>query len=208
LTAAWGGGMVQEGCGPGGGRKAGRTMPVKSVFKWRGWLVSLPVVVAFLCSRGEFEHDTITWAIGGPVFLAAVAVRMWAQCHLGYRLRAHKVLTVTGPYRCSRNPIYIANITMIGALVGLMEISWLVAPAVVWCFLVYSAVVRYEEKRLLANFGDAYRQFTRTIPRWFGWRRAPADAGVRTRRYLGAAFCAEAHCLLFLLLPAVKELLA
>ncbi|HET6441505.1 MAG TPA: isoprenylcysteine carboxylmethyltransferase family protein [Phycisphaerae bacterium] len=183
-------------------------MPVKSVFKWRGWLVSLPVVIAFLCSRGEFEHDTVTWAIGGPVFLAAVALRIWAQCHLGYRLRVHKVLTETGPYHYSRNPIYIANITMIGALVGLMELPWLVAPAVVWCFLVYSAVVRYEEHRLLVNFGDAYRQFTRMIPRWFGWRGALADDGVRTRRYLGAAFCAEVHCLLFLLLPALKEMVS
>ena len=183
-------------------------MPVKSLFKWRGWLASLPVVIAFLCLRGEFEHDTVTWAIGGPVFLAAVAVRIWAQCHLGYRLRAHKVLTVTGPYRHSRNPIYIASTAMIAALVWLIELPWLVAPTVIWCALVYWAVVRYEEKRLLANFGECYRRYTQRVPRWFGWRGAPADDGVWTRRYLGAAFRAEAHCLLFLLLPAVKELLA
>jgi protein-S-isoprenylcysteine O-methyltransferase Ste14 len=183
-------------------------MPVKSLFKWRGWLASLPVVIAFLCLRGEFEHDTVTWAIGGPVFLAAVAVRIWAQCHLGYRLKTHKILTVTGPYHYSRNPIYLANTAMIAALVWLVELPWLVAPTVIWCALVYWAVVRYEEKRLLANFGERYRRYTQRVPRWFGWRRAPADDSVRTRRYLGAAFCAEAHCLLFLFLPVVKELLA
>ena len=181
-------------------------MPVKSLFKWRGWLASLPVVIAFLCSRGEFEHDTVTWAIGGPVFLAAVALRIWGQCHLGYRLKTHKILTLTGPYRYNRNPIYIANITMIGALVGLMEMLWLVAPAVVWCFLVYSAVVRYEERRLLVDFGDSYRQFTRTIPRWFGWRAVEGAEGIPGWRRLGLAVGAEVHCLLFLLLPAVKEL--
>ena len=183
-------------------------MPTKAVFKLRGWLAALPVVVAFLCSYDELENDTTTWAIGGALFLAAMAVRIWSQCHLHYRLSGHKVLTVTGPYRYSRNPIYLANTAMIAALVWLVELPWLVAPTVIWCALVYWAVVRYEEKRLLANFGERYRRYTQRVPRWFGWRRAPADDSVRTRRYLGAAFCAEAHCLLFLFLPVVKELLA
>jgi protein-S-isoprenylcysteine O-methyltransferase Ste14 len=194
-------------------------MPVKSVFKWRGWLAAAPVIVAFWCFRWEFDNDTVAWAVGGAVFLAAVALRVSAQCHLGYRLRVHKILTVTGPYRYSRNPIYIANIAMIAAMVWLMELPWLVAPTVIWCAMVYSAVVRYEEKRLLANFGEAYRRYTESVPRWFGWHGMQSvprwfgwhgmqgDDGVRVRRYLAAACRSEVHCLLFLLLPAVKELL-
>lgn len=182
-------------------------MPVKSIFKLRGWFVLPPVVVAFFCYRGEIENDTVTWAVGGPMFLAAVALRVWAQCHLGYRLRVHKILTVTGPYRHTRNPIYVANIAMIAALVWLSELPWLVVPTLIWCAAVYWAVVRYEEKRLLANFGEAYRRYMGLVPRWFGWRGVEADDGVRVHQYLAAACQAEAHCLLFLLLPAVKEFL-
>ncbi len=141
------------------------------------------------------------------MFLAAMTLRVWAQCHLGYRLRVHKTLTVAGPYRHSRNPIYVANVAMIATLVWLMELPWLVVPTVVWCALVYSAVVRYEENRLLVNFGEAYRRYTESVPRWFGWHGAASDDGIRVRRYLAAACRAEVHCLLFLLLPAVKELL-
>ena len=182
-------------------------MPVKSLFKWRGWLVLPPVILAFFCFRWELGNDTVAWAIGGPVFLAAVGLRVWAQCHLHYRLHVHKMMTAEGPYRYTRNPIYIANTAMIASLVLMMECAWLVLPAVVWCALVYSAVVRYEEKRLGVNFGEAYRRFTKAVPRWFGVGRAPAQRCVDAFKFAGAAWRAEAHCFLFLLLPAAKELL-
>jgi protein-S-isoprenylcysteine O-methyltransferase Ste14 len=180
-------------------------MPTKAVFKLRGWLAALPVVVAFLCSYDELENDTTTWAIGGALFLAAMAVRIWAQGHLHYRLSGHKVLTVTGPYRYSRNPIYLANTAMIAALVWLMEVPWLVVPTVIWCALVYSVVVRYEESRLSANFGERYRCYMQTVPRWFAWRAVEGAEGIPGQRRLGLAVGAEVHCLLFLLLPALKE---
>lgn len=207
MTATRGGDIFKEGCGLAAGGKAGRTMPVKAVFKWRGWLAAAPVIAAFACFRWEFDDDTVVWAVGGSVFLAAVALRIWAQCHLGYRLGVHKTLTRAGPYRHTRNPIYLANIAMIAALVWLMELPWLVVPTAIWCALVYSAVVRYEEKRLRAKFGEAYRRYTGSVPRWFGWHGVPGDDGVRVRRYLAAACRSEVHCLLFLLLPAAKELL-
>ncbi|MCX5648621.1 MAG: isoprenylcysteine carboxylmethyltransferase family protein [Planctomycetota bacterium] len=181
-------------------------MPTKAVFKLRGWLAALPVVVAFLCSYGELENDTTTWAIGGALFLAAMAVRIWAQCHLHYRLSGHKVLTVTGPYRYSRNPIYLANTAMIAALVWLMEVPWLMVPTVIWCALVYSVVVRYEESRLSANFGERYRCYMQTVPRWFGLRDTRAGDGAQAGRWLQGALWVEVHCLLFLILPALKEL--
>ncbi|MCX5649607.1 MAG: isoprenylcysteine carboxylmethyltransferase family protein, partial [Planctomycetota bacterium] len=174
----------------------------------RGWLAALPVVVAFLCSYDELENDTTTWAIGGALFLAAMAVRIWAQCHLHYRLSGHKVLTVTGPYRYSRNPIYLANTAMIAALVWLMEVPWLVVPTVIWCALVYSVVVRYEESRLSANFGERYRCYMQTVPQWFGWRAVEGAEGIPGRCRLGLAVGAEVHCLLFLLLPAFKEMVS
>jgi len=114
-------------------------VPVKTLFKSRGWLVLPPVFAAFFCFRWETGHDTVIWAIGGPVFLAAVGLRVWAQCHLHYRLHVHKVMTTEGPYRYTRNPIYVANTAIVASLVLLMECAWLVLPAVVWCAVAYSA---------------------------------------------------------------------
>jgi len=183
-------------------------MPVKPVFKLRGLLVLPPVLFAALCYKWEFEKDTATWAVGGTVFLAAVALRVWAQCHLHYRLRMHKLLTTAGPYRYSRNPIYVANTMLVSSMVWLMELPWLTLPTVVWCVLVYSAVIRYEEKRLRFNFGDAYARYVSVVPRWLGVR-APSPREFPAAHLLwGPALRAEAHCGLFLLLPVVKEMLA
>ena len=180
-------------------------MPIKALFKMRGWLALSPVLLAMFCYRGEVENDTIIWGIGGALFLAGMGLRVWAQCHVRYRLRVPKEVASSGPYRYTRNPIYIANTAMVAALVWLLELPWLAAMSVVWCAVVYSGVVRYEERRLLMNFGEVYRRYCARVPRWLGrgWTKG-AEQG-EFRRFLKPALVAEAHCLLFLLAPVMKE---
>ena len=74
--------------------------------------------------------------------------------------------------------------------------------------MAYSAVIRYEEKRLRLNFGDAYARYVSVVPRWFGVRALPPQDVSAARLLWGPALRAEAHCCLFLLLPVVKEMLA
>jgi len=182
-------------------------MASKTFFKLRGYLVLPPLVVAMLNTRWETEEEWVVWGVGGALFLLALALRVWAQTHLCYRLPLHKPLATTGPYHYTRNPIYMANTMLVVALVWLMEDCWLAAPTVLYCALVYSAVIRYEEQRLLVNFGPAYRQYAASVPRW-GWR-LPGGAGRRLAALhplLVPALLAEVHCLLFLVLPAAKEL--
>ena len=73
-----------------------------------------------------------------------------------------------GPYRFTRNPMYIAYLGLwfgwavffgsIGVLVG-----WLVL-----CIVASLMIVPKEERELEATFAESYLQYKNRVPRWFG----------------------------------------
>jgi protein-S-isoprenylcysteine O-methyltransferase Ste14 len=83
---------------------------------------------------------------------------------------APRELVALGPYRYSRNPIYLAGLCMwIGW--GLLERSisvLLVAP--VLFAVVHLLVVLYEEPTLRRSFGNSYLDYCQRVPRWIGRR--------------------------------------
>ena len=73
-----------------------------------------------------------------------------------------------GMFRISRNPIYIGN-GLIG--IGLTILSgFYLAPIIFFIlFMVqYSLVIAYEENILEDRFGDEYRRYKKSVPRWIG----------------------------------------
>ena len=79
-------------------------------------------------------------------------------------------LTVTGPYRWSRNPQYVGWFLF---LLGFALNDWSL-----WCLgaLVVVAIslhllVLVEEEHLRRVFGEPYVEFCRRIPRYVGWGR-------------------------------------
>lgn len=75
-------------------------------------------------------------------------------------------LVTTGPFRLSRNPIYVGmTLAYLGASVMLWS-AW--APIVLPLVLValYFGVVRREERHLEARFGAAYEDYRRRVRRW------------------------------------------
>lgn len=78
---------------------------------------------------------------------------------------------LAGPYLRLRNPLLLG---LLVALLGLAlaAASWplalLAAPASAAAHL---WVVRVEEPRLRARFGDAYAEYVRRVPRWLPLRR-------------------------------------
>ena len=129
-------------------------MLLKLTYTWRGFLVASPVVIATLCFWGEYEQDGLVWPLGLLLFLGGWAIRVWAQQHVCYRLKTAKVLTTSGPYALVRNPIYLGNTLIVLGLVVLSELIWLVPLTGLWCAGVYTLVVRHEERRLRAKYGE------------------------------------------------------
>lgn len=75
-------------------------------------------------------------------------------------------LVVNGPYRFTRNPMYL-GFTLIYAGVALLANSvwpFVLLPAVL--FVMQRFVVRREERYLERKFGDAYRAYCARVRRW------------------------------------------
>ena len=104
---------------------------------------------------------------------------------LHYRLKMRKVLTSTGPYAWVRNPIYIANTSMLVGLTCTSEHFWFVPIMLLWCAVVYHYVVRREESHLRDKYGaHMAREVQSNSPRmelvrrvepgrFFAWIHAP-----------------------------------
>lgn len=77
-----------------------------------------------------------------------------------------RTIVEDGPFRLSRNPIYLGfAITLVG--VGLwMDALAVVLAAVPALGITDRMIVRREEAYLTAKFGTAYTDYTRRVRRW------------------------------------------
>ena len=75
-------------------------------------------------------------------------------------------LVRSGPYRWTRNPMYLGMLLVYVGVALLFDVFWalVLTPAVV--FLVTRLVIRKEERYLEAKFGDEYRGYAAQVGRW------------------------------------------
>jgi protein-S-isoprenylcysteine O-methyltransferase Ste14 len=99
----------------------------------------------------------------------------------GYEViaRAPEYLLRSGPYRFSRNPMYVAELGMWTGWTLLFANPILGGATALWAFAMRHSVT-LEEQALAARFGDAWRDYTAQTPRWLG--RAAAIKALICRR--------------------------
>jgi protein-S-isoprenylcysteine O-methyltransferase Ste14 len=77
-----------------------------------------------------------------------------------------------GVFSLVRHPTYLGEILV---YLGLLMLSLSLAAAVVWAVAIVflHAISRYEERLLLARFGEAYEVYMREVPMWIPrpWKR-------------------------------------
>jgi protein-S-isoprenylcysteine O-methyltransferase Ste14 len=103
-----------------------------------------------------FASATITWAL--------VTFRL-ADTGI-YPNQPATSIVARGPYRFSRNPMYV-GLTALNLGVALVANSlWMVAaiPVVLWLLTVL--VIRREEAYLSSAFGETYAEYRRSVRRW------------------------------------------
>lgn len=104
-----------------------------------------------------------TIAAGAALALAGAALRAWAAG----TIVKNAVLTTTGPYAHTRNPLYVGSFLIgLGLAVAGARISVLVAFLIAYG-LVYGRVMRLEAARLERDFGEAYRAYAHNVPLFF-----------------------------------------
>jgi hypothetical protein len=99
----------------------------------------------------------------------ASLLRMWAgsalssQRMMAFRVQNDELITA-GPYRFVRHPIYLADfIAFFGFALCLRPIGFLLP---VLLYVHYIQLVSHEERALTAQFGAAYSDYARPIPRF------------------------------------------
>ena len=112
-------------------------------------------------------------ALSGAVLLSAgFALRVWATWHFYQRqmrvivLEPQSDLITDGPFRFSRNPLYLGgNVFMfLGAALALGSTG---GVAITVLGLVPTDVmIRREERQLEARFGAAWREYASRVRRW------------------------------------------
>ncbi|MGH7725411.1 MAG: methyltransferase family protein [Candidatus Eiseniibacteriota bacterium] len=121
---------------------------------------------------GEGALPFVRWTglalvFGGPV-LSLIAIRQFRRAGTSmFPNEPAAALVTSGPYRWSRNPMYIgATVNCVGIAVFANALAPLVSVAVAFA-LVHPLIVGPEELHLEARFGDAYRAYRARVRRWF-----------------------------------------
>lgn len=116
-------------------------------------------------------------AAGAAVGAAGLVIRGAAAGHL----RKYERLATTGPYAHTRNPLYLGSFFLAAGAVLAARSWWVAALVAGYLAAFYPAVMRREEADLRAQYGAAFEDYARHVPRLFPrlWprRRAPAAAG-------------------------------
>jgi protein-S-isoprenylcysteine O-methyltransferase Ste14 len=108
-------------------------------------------------------------AIGAAVGLIGLWIRAYAA---GY-LHKQSVLTVTGPYAYTRNPLYLGS-SILALAAGIATRSWISALILLAYFaVVYAVVMQREERELYAQHGEAFKAYADAVPLFLP-RLAPA----------------------------------
>lgn len=159
-------------------------------------IVLLAVVLVWQESEQVIANATgVSWWIARALFFLALGGIIWGALalrgfdSLGLKpirdrirgrtradVRRPSVLTVRGPYRWVRHPLYFFVLVMIWSYPTLTVDRALFN--VLWTVWIFTGSV-FEERDLVAEFGDRYREYQRNVPmlipnRIAGWI-GPAD---------------------------------
>ena len=116
--------------------------------------------------------QTAQYVAGGAVFAAGLALVTWAMSrfrsagtNIPTSLPATAFVT-DGPYRLTRNPIYVAMALGVIGIALAVDSLWLLGLAIPLMAVIHFGVVRREERYLEKKFGDVYRGYKASVRRW------------------------------------------
>jgi protein-S-isoprenylcysteine O-methyltransferase Ste14 len=141
------------------------------------WRVRLgyPLAIAVLFFARPLPRSILYGALVG---LVGLTLRAWAA---GY-LHKQEVLTVTGPYAYTRNPLYLGS-AVLALGVAIVTRSWISSVLLATYFAVfYSIVIRKEENELRPRHSESFDRYAAAVPIFFP-RLSPAklsDSGTGT----------------------------
>ncbi len=143
----------------------------------------LPAVLFFICLLGGWAIGVAVpgslplsfhWQIAagstvllGAFVLALLTLREMARWKTPIDPNSMPMSLVTsGPFRISRNPLYLALAGTLAGIALLLASSWLLLAAAVLVALLDALVIPAEERMLAAKFSEQFQNYRMRVRRW------------------------------------------
>lgn len=151
--------------------------------------VSLVILFTESSWKGKGLAGDIFFLFGIALAGTGTVGRIWCSLYIsGYK---KDVLITTGPYSMCRNPLYFFS--LVGTVgVGLATMT-LTIPAIIFgAFIIYyPIVIEREEERLSGLYGESFKQYRKSIPRFipsFSGLREPENYNIKPKYLRGRLF--------------------
>lgn len=133
-----------------------------------GWMAHRAWPLPLLGSGGRTAALLLGWgAVAAAGVLLAWAMISFARARTAiFPNQPARMLVLGGPYRFTRNPMYLGMLLLYLGGTLLMNTAWTLPllPLVLW--ILHRAVIRREEGYLAAKFGPEYDEYRRRVRRW------------------------------------------
>ena len=155
-----------------------------SVFDHTAFIVALRHLIAPSIPRGSPDAGTfarIVIVIGALLVFLSAALRTWGAAYLRtvvvHDTAQHsEALVADGPFRYTRNPLYLGNLPMAAGIGVLASVSGFVFLLLANWVFVYRLIFR-EEEALRQTQGESYRAYCEAVPRFWPSLRPRVPAG-------------------------------
>jgi protein-S-isoprenylcysteine O-methyltransferase Ste14 len=116
---------------------------------------------------------TLPWISGVIPFALGLALYCWCAGEFTFRgkgtpapIDPPRMLVSKGPYRWTRNPMYVAVLSTILGEAIFFRSTTLAVYAILLFVVFHLFITSYEEPTLQRLFGDAYARYLESTPRW------------------------------------------
>jgi protein-S-isoprenylcysteine O-methyltransferase Ste14 len=146
-----------------------------NVLPWPPMIYVASALAAFALGRFyplEFVHYHVFIIFGTILTFVGFALDLWAMVVM-WRARTNILphrgadsLIDSGPFRFTRNPIYLGNTVVMMGVSFYFDNGWFLLLGLVAAILVDHLAIRREEIHLAKRFGDEWRNYSTRTPRW------------------------------------------
>jgi len=130
------------------------------------------VIIQLASPLPVFDAPQVYYGLGALLFVVGGALARWSFVTLrrigttGNPSEPSSALAVHGPFRLSRNPIYLAMTAMYLGVSLLADTWWPLFLLVPLMLIMHWGVVLREERYLATQFGQSYLEFKAKVRRW------------------------------------------
>ena len=138
--------------------------------------IALGFALQWLMPLGWIVRIDQTWRIGVGAIVVIIGALITIR---GARALAHRgtninpmlpalAIATEGIFRWTRNPMYVGGTFLMIGIALIFALDWLLLLLVPSVLILHFGVVMREERYLERKFGDEYRRYKASVPRYLG----------------------------------------